>query len=139
MGLEVTKISHLFMTNPLNTLKKGLNTLRKQIDVPKSKLQADLKAGKTLTSSDEEQLDGAGNLVDEECIDELLEKASDYEKGVGGLSGADKGIVEKLQSLRGSIGAVAGKKCTNTELTTYLYKEGKCHVGTVDELHSRYR
>ena len=64
-----------------------------------------------LASSDEEWLDGAGNLVDEERIVKLLEKASDYEKGVGGLSGADKGIVEKLQSLGGSIGAVAGKKC----------------------------
>ena len=39
-----------------------------------------------------------------------LEKASDYEKGIRGLSEADKGIVEKLQSLGGSIGEVAGKK-----------------------------
>ena len=37
----------------------------------KSKLQADLKAGKTLTSSDEDWLDGVGNLVDEECIVEV--------------------------------------------------------------------
>ena len=58
----------------------------------KSKLQADLKAGKTLTSSDEEWLDGAGNLVDEEHIVELLEKASDDEEGVRGLSGADKAM-----------------------------------------------
>jgi hypothetical protein len=51
---------------PIDVLKKGLKTLRKQIDARKLKIQADLNAQKSITESDEAWLDGEGNLVDEE-------------------------------------------------------------------------
>ena len=53
------------MTNPLASLRKGLQTLRNQVHERKSRLETGLKAGENLTESDEEWLDGAGNLIDE--------------------------------------------------------------------------
>ena len=38
---------------PIDMLKKGLDALRKQIDVCKSKIQANLKAKKHITESNE--------------------------------------------------------------------------------------
>ena len=43
-----------------------------------------------------------------------------YEKGFGGLSGADKGIAEKLQSLSGSIGPWGSCR---QEMQVYVYVE----------------
>ena len=44
-----------------------------QTDARKLKIQADLKAQKSITESDEAWLDGEGNLVDEENVIDLLE------------------------------------------------------------------
>ena len=66
---------------PIDVLKKGLKTLRKQTDARKLNIQADLKAQKSTTESDEAWLDGEGNLVDEERVINLLENASDYDRG----------------------------------------------------------
>ncbi|KAI6158887.1 hypothetical protein EDD17DRAFT_1617570 [Pisolithus thermaeus] len=51
---------------PTDTLKKGLEKLQDQIRVRKASLEATLKANKTISAADEEWLDNAGNLVDEE-------------------------------------------------------------------------
>ena len=71
--------SCLRMTDPLNSLQKGLQILQNDVRARKSRIEADLRAKKTITESDEEWIDGAGNLVDEERVVEELEKASDYE------------------------------------------------------------
>jgi hypothetical protein len=57
---------------PIDVLKKGLKTLRKQTDARELKIQADLNAQKSITESDEAWLDGEGNLVDEERLIDLL-------------------------------------------------------------------
>ena len=100
------------MTKPIDVLKKGLKALRKQNEARKSKIQADLDAQKSITESDEEWLDGEGNLVDEECVIDLLENASDYDKGFAGLCETDKIVVQRLKILAGAIQVAAplGKK-----------------------------
>ena len=74
------------MTKPIDMLKKGLKALRKQNEARKLKIQADLDAQKSITESDEEWLDGEGNLVDEELVIDLLENASDYDEGFAPLT-----------------------------------------------------
>ena len=69
------------MTSPLDILKKGLKVLRKWVASRKTQLEADLKAGKTI-SAEEEWLDGAGNLVNEEHVVQVLDNGSDYERGL---------------------------------------------------------
>ena len=87
------------MTNPLDSLRQGLQGLRKQVEVRKSRIEVDLKAGKQVSESDEEWIDGAGNIVDEQRVVENLENASDYERGLERLNPKDRGIVERLQVL----------------------------------------
>ncbi|KAG5638030.1 hypothetical protein H0H81_002231 [Sphagnurus paluster] len=94
------------MTKPLDTLKKGLQTLQKQVEAKAAKIHAK----KALTESDEEWLDGLGNLVDEVRVIQVLEDASDYERGFGELNTEDRNIVQNLLKLGGGIRSVAGKK-----------------------------
>jgi hypothetical protein len=100
------------VTKPIDVLKKGLKALRKQNEARKSKIQADLDAQKSITESDEEWLDGEGNLVDEERVIDLLENASDYDEGFAGLCETDKNVVQRLKILAGAIQVAAplGKK-----------------------------
>jgi hypothetical protein len=56
------------MTIPFISLKRGLQTLQDQDQAQKSQIEADLKANKLLTQSDEKWLDGEGNLVDKEHV-----------------------------------------------------------------------
>jgi hypothetical protein len=60
-----------------------------------------------LSESDEEWLDGEGNLIDEERVLELLENASNYERGLERLNSKDRGVVQKLQNVGNG---VVGKK-----------------------------
>ena len=57
---------------PFDLLKKGLSTLRNQVQERKVKLTAELKAGQSISEADKEWLDGEANLVDEECVVEVL-------------------------------------------------------------------
>ena len=100
-------------------LKKGLKALRKQDDTQKLKIQADLDAQKRITESDEEWLDGEGNLVDEERVIDQLENASDYDEGFAGLREARKleGIIDTFGQQTRLIEAQALK---STEITDYF-------------------
>ena len=71
-------------------LKKGLNALRNQIGAQKSKIQADLKAKKCITESDEAWLD--------------------YNKGFSNLCEMDRIVVQRLKILTGAITVPVGKK-----------------------------
>ena len=62
--------------------KKGLKFLKKRVASRKEQLEADLKAGKSISAEDEEWLDGAGNLIDEERVVEVLDNVSDYKDGL---------------------------------------------------------
>ncbi|KIK81932.1 hypothetical protein PAXRUDRAFT_154900 [Paxillus rubicundulus Ve08.2h10] len=68
---------------PLEILKKGLTKLQQQIRDQKTRLEGKLKAGQPLSDSDEEWLDNAGNLVDEERVGDTLDNASDYDPFAG--------------------------------------------------------
>ena len=84
---------------PLNILKKGLMKLCNQVQERKAKLEAELKVGQPISESDQEWLDGDGNLVNEEQVIEALEKASDYEQTLESLDMPHKMIVVKLQNI----------------------------------------
>ena len=64
---------------PLNTLKKGLTKFSKQIKDCKDELNAKLSQQETISSVDECWLDHEANTIDEQCVLEKLEAASDYE------------------------------------------------------------
>ena len=71
----------------INVLKKGLKFLKKRVASRKEQLEADLKAGNFISAEDEarwrlieEWLDGAGNMIDEERVAEVLDNKSDYAK-----------------------------------------------------------
>ena len=60
----------------IDVLKKGLKTLKKHVASCKTQLEADLKAGNIISAEEEEWLDGAGNLVDEERVIKALDNES---------------------------------------------------------------
>ena len=87
---------------PIDVLKKGLTQLRNLTRDWRTKLEADLKAGRPILEADEDWLDGAGNLVDEEQVVEMLDHASDYERELERLDEKGKSIVWKLKDLAGN-------------------------------------
>ena len=66
---------------PLEVLKKGLKVLKNQVKAQKETLQAQLAAKNSISPQDESWLDHDANFVDEEQVLEVLEDASDYERG----------------------------------------------------------
>jgi hypothetical protein len=96
----------------LDALKQGLKKLWDQTHAWKSVLEATLKANQQISEADEEWLDNAGNLVDEEQVVDLLDKALDLESALQGLDAPDKSIVQQLMEL-GNDGKSAPltKKC----------------------------
>ncbi|KAF8225315.1 hypothetical protein L208DRAFT_1228355, partial [Tricholoma matsutake] len=88
---------------PLEILKKGLETLQKQVKSKKDQLQACLAKKKSISSQDENWLDHEANLVNEHQIIDALECASDYEKGLGRLNKMDKGVVKKMREVAGDL------------------------------------
>jgi hypothetical protein len=99
---------------PLEILKKGLGVLQSQFKSKKEQLQARLAEQKSISSQDERWLDNEANLVDEQQVLEVLEKASDYERGFGRLDNAQKGVVRKLQEAAGDIIKAVEKKRKRT-------------------------
>ncbi|KAF8642060.1 hypothetical protein AX14_009760, partial [Amanita brunnescens Koide BX004] len=91
----------------------GLQKLKKEVTECRERLQAELKAKQKISEEDEVWLDGAGSLVDEECVIQLVRDAVDYEKGLEQLSNGDKDVIKRLTAL-GDSGAkgpgVASKK-----------------------------
>ena len=81
---------HLMSLKPLEVLRKGFNVLQGQFRAQKEKLQTQLAERKPISSEDEKWLDHEANLVDEEQVLEILEKASDYERGLGRLDSVQK-------------------------------------------------
>ena len=85
----------------IDSLKKGSHTLRNQVQEQKLRIKSDQKASKVFSESDEDWLDGEGNLVNEERVVQDLEEASDYERGLGRLDAEGRCIVQRLQVLGG--------------------------------------
>jgi chaperonin cofactor prefoldin len=85
--------------NPLHVLRKGLVKLHDSIKGRKDNLLACLNRKEKISDEDEQWLDNAGNLVDEEIVVDLLDNASDYEHGLTRLTSQQKALVEKLKEL----------------------------------------
>ena len=66
---------------PLEILKRGLAKFSKTIKDRKEDLNAKLQRKESISSADEHWLDHEANTVDEQCVIENLEAASDYEQG----------------------------------------------------------
>ena len=67
---------------PLEALKKGLAKFTETIKTRKKELSARLAMAETISSLDEHWLDNEANIVDEQCVLDTLESASDYEQGL---------------------------------------------------------
>ncbi|KAH0826008.1 hypothetical protein J3R83DRAFT_7478 [Lanmaoa asiatica] len=74
---------------PIETLKKGLEKLWQQISDWKIRLEAALKAHQPVSDADQDWLDNEGNIVDEECVVDILDHASDFERGLTRLNSHD--------------------------------------------------
>ena len=70
----------------VSILKKGLKKLQDQTWDRKVTLEATLKGHESISEIDEEWLDNAGNLVNEECLVDELDKALDYESALKKLA-----------------------------------------------------
>ena len=111
---------------PLSVLRKGLDTLRRQVQTWKASLEAKLRQKEKLTDADEHWLDNDGNVVNEQCVLETLEAASDYERGFEKLDEADKGVVRWLRELAGDLSSkVVGnkRKTAGRRLAFFLYPQ----------------
>jgi len=71
--------------DPLDILKKELVNLQSPARETKSRLLTRLANHKIITEKEEHWLDHDTTLVEEEQVIEELEKASDYEQGLGRL------------------------------------------------------
>ena len=90
-------------SNQLDILKKGLVNLQSQTKETKSRLLTRLANHEIITEEEEHWLDHDANLVEEEQVIEELEKASDYEQGLGRLDKIKKKIVAHLSAAAGNM------------------------------------
>ncbi|KAI0699981.1 hypothetical protein BC835DRAFT_1526109 [Cytidiella melzeri] len=91
------------MAKPLDILKKGLKILQSRVEARRVKIAERLVAKKPVPSEDEEWLDKEANLIEEQRAIEILEDASDYERGLETLDASQQEAVQKLRELAGDI------------------------------------
>ena len=72
---------------PLEILRKGLDSLQKEISAKRDHLLAQLADKKSISSSDEHWLDNDANIAKEQFLLDTLDKESDYERGIENLEG----------------------------------------------------
>jgi len=100
----------------LNILKKGLEKLKNAVKDRKQKLEVSLAEKRAISTVDKQWLDNEANTVDEKHIINMLEDASDYERGVAKLDDKVKAVVMKLKEWAGGIAhkvadALRKRKC----------------------------
>ena len=99
------------MSNPLDVLKNSLAMLQRHVSAKRDVLTTHLKNQQLISEADKAWLDnGEGNLVDEECVMDLLERVPDYKQWLHQLSPQDKLVVEKLQKVAAESTNVTGRK-----------------------------
>jgi hypothetical protein len=91
------------LLKPLEVLRKGLKILEKQVNSRRMDLQTHLAEKKPISSQDDKWLDNNANLVNEQYVLDTLDKASDYERGLGRLNNKQKVVVRKLWELAGDL------------------------------------
>lgn len=95
---------------PLEILKAGLASLKEQIKTHQDAILKRISDKEAISETEEHWLDNEANLVDEDRVVEILENASDYERGLERLSSQQKSLAEKLKDLGGGIKKLAGNK-----------------------------
>ena len=108
---------HPITLKPLEVLKKGLTKLSQKTKTKQDELTAKLSRSKTILSADEQWLDHDGNLIDEQHVLDILESASDYDRGVEWLDGNGKAIVKKLRKWAGDLVKIVGNKRKHMNLS----------------------
>jgi hypothetical protein len=116
---------------PLDILKIGLAKFSKKTKDRKDKLNAKLSRRETISSVDEQWLDHEANTVDEQCVLDNLEAASDYERGLACLDENEKAIVKKLREWAGDLAKVAGNKRKRTNFA--------CHHGKTSKMEALFK
>ncbi|KAG2354181.1 hypothetical protein BDR07DRAFT_1382449 [Suillus spraguei] len=96
--------------NPPSCPQKKLKVLKNRVKVRKETLQAQLAARKSISLQDENWLDHDANLLDEQQALDVLEDASDYERGFERLDEVQKGAVRNLREAAGDLTKVVGSK-----------------------------
>jgi hypothetical protein len=85
------------MARAIELLKKGFAALEKHVTERKATLEARLKKAERLDDADSSWLDGPANLIDEQQALELLDGASDYERGLSRLVPKHQAAVQRLK------------------------------------------
>jgi hypothetical protein len=111
------------MPGTLDTLKKGLKALEKQVKERKDQLTSCVASGKPITGEEEEWLDnGGGNLIEEVYAVDTLEKALNYEKAFEKLEDKYKAAVMRLLNLASDgVKVVAGNKRKSLSVIVMLH------------------
>ncbi|KAK0477074.1 hypothetical protein IW261DRAFT_1421279 [Armillaria novae-zelandiae] len=111
---------------PLDVLKNGLAKLEEQVKAWKNDILDCLANKQPVCDDDEHWLDNEANLVEEVMILDLLDQASDYERGVKHLNSQQKSLVEKLKGLGSGIkNLVSSKKRKRPEVRIKKPQEDK--------------
>jgi hypothetical protein len=95
---------------PLDILKKGFSEFTNTIKASKDELNTKLARKETISSVDEHWLDHEANMVDEQSILEILESASDYDRGLEQLDEKGKAIVKTLREWAGDLVKATGNE-----------------------------
>ncbi|KAF8131079.1 hypothetical protein EV363DRAFT_1165656, partial [Boletus edulis] len=89
-----------------------------QTSAHKSALEAALKARQPILEANEEWLDNAGNLVNEEHVVDQLDRAADFGSALKHLDASDRSIVQELMELTGKKYAPSTKNSTMPTMST---------------------
>ncbi|KAK0484423.1 hypothetical protein IW261DRAFT_1416382 [Armillaria novae-zelandiae] len=110
----------------LDVLKNGLAKLKEQVKAWKNDILDCLAKKQPVCDDDEHWLDNEANLVEEITILNLLDQASDYERGMKRLNSQQKSLVEKLKGLGSGIkNLVSSKKRKRPEVCIKKPQEDK--------------
>ena len=102
----------------LDSLKNAFLKLKKSTERRRKSLLNCLAKKEKLSEADETWLDNDGNLVDEECVIEALDAASDFERGVERLSDNGKAALDWLrQAAEGNVSKKRKRTCIELSLS----------------------
>jgi hypothetical protein len=82
------------ITNEL--LIEGRKAIQKSVEARATQLKKQLNDGKKISTTDEEWLDGGGNLVDEDCALESLRDSTDLVRDIESLDARRKAGVDRM-------------------------------------------
>ena len=91
------------MAGGIELLRKGLTALEKHVAKRKAAIEDRLKKKEHVDDDDTTWLDGPANLIDERRALDLIENASDYEKGLSRLDQGLRAAVERMKEFAAGV------------------------------------